>query len=298
MPVMPVVKQTLLIFMVGCALVQAEISCPESSRRLYYHAESSVNLQINPGFSDTLFTRLQAPLNGLGYCFTNVARNPNDTNSQDLWLLIRSRSSGENIALTAAVLTEGQRRAGKVAQALAHPLTELETPRGEAALLNSVFPQKIIENLRTQYVAQVAMVTQPEGAKIQASNGLEGITPLEWVLPLGNLHVVVSHPGYLTREIDLDLSRPGEHTFSLPLISRRFYHSRFFPLAALAATTSLGAYMAQNYYYNQYHRLGLSDQQNRPEQFGEIFGKAKTWERISAGTLGLALISLGLTFRF
>lgn len=295
---MPVVKQTFWIFLAGFALAQGAQPCPEAGRRLYFHSEPALNQQVSPAFSDSLFARLQTPLLGLGYCFTNAARDPNDTNSQDLWLLVRSRISGENLTLTAAVLTEGQRRAGKVAQAIAHPLTELEIQRGDAALLNSIFPQKIIENLRTQYVAQLALVTQPEGAKIRANNGLEGITPLEWVLPLGNLHVIVSHSGYLTREMDLDLTRPGEHTVSLPMIPRRFYHSRFFPVAALAATASLGAYMAQNYYYNQYHRLGLSDQQNRPERFGELFGDAKTWERVSVGSLGLALLTLGLSFSF
>jgi hypothetical protein len=291
-------KFTACLLILGCVLAVSKTNCPELSRRLYYRPGASITNLVSPDLGDLLFSRLEIPLVNLGYCLTLAPLVLPDSLSKELELVLEARTEGTEVHLGAAVLTVEQRIAGKVRAAFDRPLAELDFHPGENETAGLVFGQKIMENLRTQYVTQVSVITQPEGARVRAGNGLEGVTPLEWVLPLGHLHLTVVHPGYLTRSLDLNLIRPGEHTVNLPLTRHRFYHSRFFPLASVAAVTALGADMAENYYLNQYHALGIDDQRNRPQRFGQLFGTARTWEKVSASSLGISLISLGLCFRF
>gem|GEM_PF-3705173 len=272
--------------------------CPTASRPLFYHPDRELNSIVFPGFADSLELRLQKPLAALGYCISEPWHKTSDSDSGGLGLLITASSSSSGSRILATVLQEKQLNAGLANQALRRPLAELDWDGMENGAMILIFSQKIAENLRVQYVAEVTVQTQPAGAVVKAENGLEGKAPLEWVLPLGMLSIEAHYPGYLPRQISLDISKPGDHTVSLPLTRRRFYHSKFFPVAAIAATGALGAYVVQNYYYGQYQRLGIEDQRNRPDRFGELFHTAQTWEKASSVSLGLAILSLGLSFRF
>lgn len=281
-----------------CAWTRPDRSCPSQTRPLFYHPEKRVQADLGPNFADSLYSRLREPLNALGYCLTTEIPGNLDPQSKELGLWVMAETDASPMRLIATVLPESQRSPQRLAQAWQRPLAELDILPGEALSAASIFSQKVVENLRTQYVAQVAIITVPDSAQIRTDRGLEGISPLEWVLPLGYLNVTVSHPGYQTREISLDLNKPGEHTANLVLNKRRFYHSRFFPYTLGLAASAFGAYLVQNYYYTEYHRLGLEDQRERPERFGELFRTAKTWETVSAYCLAAAGLGLVLSFSF
>jgi PEGA domain len=295
---MPVKAWIVCCLVAACAWAKPDRSCPSQNRKLFYHSEGLAHGGLETGFSDSLFQRLNGPLQVLGYCLTPEIPAVADSQAKELGLWLSARPTEYEVRLTAAVLQESQRSPQRIAQAMRRPLTELDILPGEAMTAAFIFAQKVVENLRTQYVAQVAIITVPDSATIRSDRGLEGKTPLEWVLPLGHLQVTVSHPGYQTREINLDLNRPGEHTANLALMKLRFYHSRFFPYTLGLAASAFGAYLAQNYYYTEYHRLGLEDQRQRPERFGELFRTAKTWENVAGYCLAAAGLGLALSFSF
>lgn len=258
-----------------------------------------------PGFSDSLRRELSPPLGGLGYCLQAVP---------DFRVLLDTARFGDHLVLHALV-TEGPQVAGSAGlvvtllsvrdwaagmldEGVSRPLVSLPVDREDPAGLLDVLVKKVAENLRRQYVAHVLIQSRPGEAAVRSENGLQGRTPVEWILPLGSLAVALEKPGYLPLERKLELSAPGQHNFDLQLSKRRFYHSSFMWPALVFGAASLGAYAVQEHYYAQYQAYGPGDGRNRPEVFGETFGLAKKWERTSAASLGLAAACLALSFRF
>lgn len=278
-----------------------EPGCRPGSRTLFYAEHPQSAARLPAGFADSLWTQLRDPAQELGYCLEE-ARDParlRDTAryGEDLYLEAFAREDGGPAAAVAALRVRDLAR-GKLPEAEARPLVSLRYSPAEAAGLSSVVAKKVAENLRSQYVADLLIRSHPEGAVVRAASGTEGSTPVEWVMPLGNLQVTLSKPGYLDARRELDLSTPGQHTYELQLAKRRFYHSKFIYPTLAAAAVAGTAFALESHYYGVYQGLGADDSKTRPESFAENFRTAKTYERLGYTAMGLAWAGLALCFTF
>lgn len=281
------------------------VECQQGAQVLFYSPHPMLDARTSPGFTDTLYQRLTAPLGELGYCIQPI---------RDYRSLLDTARYGDNLILHALVsdgpmssspsqfvvtLLRGRDwAADKLPEAISRPLVTLPLYRGDPAGLIEVLVRKVAENLRKQYVAHLLIQSRPGEAAARADNGLQGKTPLEWILPLGTLEVVLEKPGHIPLRQQLDLTSPGQHNYDFHLAKRRFYHSRFIYPAIAFGIAALGAYALEEHYYSRYQGYGIDESQNDPEIFGKTFQVAKTYERIAYGSLALAGACLALTFRF
>ncbi len=255
------------------------------------------------GFSDSLLAQLRDPARELGYCVESVTdpRTLLDTAKYGdmLYLQPSVRDEGAGAAsLIVATLRVRELARGKLAEAVSRPLVSLRFSPAEASSLANVLGKKIAENLRSQYVADLLLRSHPAGATVRTASGLEGSTPVEWVMPMGSFEVTLAKPGYLDIVRQVELNSPGQHTYELQLVKRRFYHSRFIYPALGAGVISLAAFALENHYYSAYQGLGAADGKAHPEKFGDEFHAAKNYERLGFTALGMAWLNLALCFTF
>lgn len=283
----------------------AASECRPGSQTLFYSPHPMLDAKTSPGFADTLMRRLKAPLGELGYCIQPIL---------DYRALLDTARFGDNLLLHAlvaegpmtsspsqfvvALLRGRDWAADKLSEAISRPLVSLPMYRGDPSDLMEVLARKVAENLRLQYVAHVLIQSRPGAAFTRADNGLQGKTPVEWILPLGTLEVMLEKPGYIAMRKRLDLSAPGQHNYDFHLAKRRFYHSKFIYPAIAFGAAALGAYALQEHYYAEYQKYGADDAATRPDIFGQTFRLAKNYERIAYTSLALAGVSLALSFRF
>lgn len=282
--------------------------CVPGGKTLFYSPHPMLDARTSPGFADSLRARLAGPLRELGYCLEPIA---------DYRALLDTARFGDHLVLHAlageaaqpvaaagspgiliTVLRGRDWAANRLPEAVSRPLVSLPYTREDPAGLLDVLSRKAAEGLRRSYVAHVLIQSRPGEARVEASNGLQGTTPVEWILPLGSLTVSLEKPGHLGMKRDLDLAAPGQHNYDLQLARRRFYHSRFIWPALAFGASALGAYALEDHYYSRYQGYGADVARNRPEAFGHTFRIAKTYERIAAGSLFMAGSCLALSFRF
>jgi hypothetical protein len=292
----------------GAALCHAEdlpagrpSACASPNQVIFYSPHARSEWLLPPSFADSLWAQLAGPANELGYCLKALAGGKAmvDTNGtgDNLYLEASAGEEGSgSISVSIAVLRLRDLVRGKLPEAEARPLVYLRFSPFEAAGMYSVLAKKVAENLRNQYVAVLLIRSHPQGALVRAASGLEGSTPVEWVVPLGSLPITVAKPGYLEAHRDLNLEAPGQHTYDLQLAKRRFYHSKFIYPTLAAGAISAAAFVLESHYYGVYQSLGPTDSRDRPDAFGQNFRTAKSYERI--GYTSLALAWLGLTFCF
>jgi hypothetical protein len=242
----------------------------------------------------------------LGYCLQEAGdyraiSDPSDTarHGENLVLQIQAEwSSAGTGTVLVALLRARELARGKLAEAFSHPLVSFRYGPGEASSLSNILAKKISENLRSQYVADLLVRSHPVGASVRSSAGLEGTTPVEWVLPLGIVKVTLERKGYMPLKREIDLTAPGRHAYDLQMSKRRFYHSPFIYPALAAGAVSIVALVLENHYYDKYRSLGAEDLQNRPAAFGETFHTAKTYEAVAYTAMGLAWLNLTVCFAF
>lgn len=282
-------------------------ACTSPSQTLFYSPRARSESLLPPGFTDSLWAQLDGPVRELGYCLKSLPGSLSggkavpDTsgNGDNLFLEASARDEGGgNLSVSIAALRLRDLARGKLSEAEARPLVYLRFSPFEAVGMYSVLAKKVAENLRSQYVAVLLIRSHPAGAVVHSASGLEGTTPVEWVVPLGDLPITVSLPGFLEARRSLDLGLPGQHTYDLQLAKRRFYNSRFIYPTLAAGAVSAGAFLLENHYYNVYQGLGPADSRDRPDAFGQNFRTAKNYERIGYTSLALAWLGLTLCFTF
>ncbi|MDB5106192.1 MAG: hypothetical protein JWP91_3881 [Fibrobacteres bacterium] len=277
--------------------------CKTGNRTLFYSPHPLLDARTAPGFSDSLLAQLNGPVLDLGYCLEEVKdfRGILDTarygDNLILQPLAQDETAGQGTVLVALLRVRELARGG-LPVAVSRPLVSLRFGAGEAPGLPNILAKKIQENLRAQYVAYLIVRSHPPGASVRTPSGLEGRTPVEWVMPLGTIPVTLDKAGYLTLQREVDLGTPGLHTYDLQMAKRRFYHSGFIYPAVAAGAAALISFGLENHYYSRYQALGAIDQADRPEAFGEDFRTAQTFERLAYAALGLAGATLALSFAF
>jgi hypothetical protein len=279
----------------------SDSGCKAGNQTLFYSPHPLLDARTAPGFSDSVLSQLRDPVLELGYCLEEV---------KDPRSILDTAKLGENLILQTLVPDESpgmvlvaslrvrELALGKLAEAISRPLVSLRFGPDEAQGLPNILARKIHENLRSQYVADLVIRSHPPGAYVRTPNGMEGRTPVEWLMPLGNMSVALEKSGYLPLRRDMDLSSPGQHTYDLQMVKRRFYHSGFIYPALAAGALSAVSFALENHYYSRYQALGAADQNNRPEAFGDTFHTAKSYERLAYTAMGLAWLNLVLCFTF
>ncbi len=279
----------------------APTDCKAGNQSLFFSPHPLLDSRTVPGFSDSVRHQLAAPLNELGYCLIEVKdyRTILDTARYGENLLLQTLvddANGGASTLLVALLRVKDLAQGKLSEAVSRPLVSIRYNADEVSSLPNILSKKISENMRSQYVADVLIRSHPPGALVRTPTGLEGNTPVEWVMPLGSVPVTLEKSGYLTIRRDIDLSAAGVHSYDLQMVKKRFYHSKFIYPALAAGAVAFAAFALENHYYSAYQALGSGDQQNRPAAFADEFRTAKTYERLGYTAMGLAWLNLALCF--
>lgn len=283
----------------------------DAKQVLWYCPSEKLDAKTYGGFSRDLFGDLAQQLTDIGYCLRyysaadSFASTPKGQNNLCLQIHINDSSvnhasdNNEEKNLMADLCRLSEFTKAKTGPSLNRQLLSLIYNAGDSATMRSIFVKKIIENLRTQYICNVVITSDPLGVQVMAvQGGLADVTPLEWVVPVGSLHVQCSKKKYVTLEKDLMLPEPGAHTYFLQMKKRQFYNSKYFYPAIIMLATSVVSYYYKTYYYDRYNRLGELELRNDPDSFGSNFQKAKNFEGASVAALVVCGFFTGLTFWF
>jgi hypothetical protein len=284
---------------------------------LFLHVDSTVIHSTPAGFAGRLMRQLQNPLDQIGYCLLRFrSGTASDTTVRDEQVMVvsmqfevhqvtdTSKNDGTVLfdttaaRMVIALLQIADWSKKQVARALETPLLTLEYRPEDLSTFESVLIRKIVENLRTQYICNLQIQSIPEGVTIRSRSGLEGITPLEWITPVGKLAISGELDGYEPIRRRIDLTTPGNHTYVLEMSRRRFYHSGFFVPTILLGGASAGCFAAERFFYDKYRHLGKSDRGQTPDRFEQTFTIAKSFETAAAVTAGLTGVSFVCCFFF
>jgi hypothetical protein len=281
--------------------------CPAGKQALWYCPHERLDAKTYGGFSRELFNDLAVQLAGIGYCLRYYS--PGDS-------LASSPGARDNLCLQIHMNDVAANRGsdyGTVEKTLVvelckiSELTKAKTNRlmltlvydsDDPVSLRSVFVKKIVENLRTQYICNVTITSDPPGVRVKTSGQLTDLTPLEWVVPVGSLQVQCSKMKYLAFNKELMLSKPGAYSYFLQMRKRQFYNSKYFYPALALLISSAVFYYYDGYYYDRYNRLGEYELRNSPDSFRSSFQNARNFENASLASFASGCCLLGLTFWF
>ena len=229
--------------------VQAE-ECGAGKQPLFFFADTAADHYTPPGFTDRIFHQLKQPLEEIGYCITrfDTAMLADSTIREELVMVLSMRllvsehqvvrpvvagddeiHDSETVHLldtavftVVSLLRVDSWSPRQLKRAAENPLLSLAYSPEELSTFESVLMRKIVENLRTQYICNLQIQSIPEGAIIRSNRGLEGMTPLEWIIPVGKLSINGELEGYEPIRRTIDLSTPGMHTYVIEMGKRRF----------------------------------------------------------------------------
>jgi hypothetical protein len=283
----------LFILMTVVVFVFADDNCIRGSHVLWFYPDESLNSRTQANFSKTIFGDLESPLSTIGYCLKNL--DTSDTScvkeigEDDKAMYVFVSSSRNHIPvsglseseLIVAIMNVNEIINGHIDQGTLRPLMSLSCSPADMENIRFIFVKKIIENMRTQYICNVAISSEPAGARVTSVNGLSDVTPLEWVVPVGKIKINCNIQNYMPYTKDIDMDKPGQYNFFLQLRKRQIYDSRFFIPAVVAAAAAGASYLFDNYYYGKYEALNNSDRISESHKFGEYYNYAKTGETLS-----------------
>jgi len=325
----------LFIKVVFCAVLFSSIGeaaqCVNGKRPLFFAIDQKVGEILPSSFSADLYSELDVPLQEIGYCITRYTPAVlSDSLLQDEIILMLSlklniisrtievsdsAAGGDSIETVKSVqvdtsadvvlstISVGRWSSTERKMALTNPLiSQTYTPK-DIATFQSVLIKKIVENLRMQYICHLRIESVPDGVAIRANHGLEGTTPLEWIIPVGNLPITGTLEGYEPIKRKINLAAPGNHTYVLQMERRRFYHSGFFVPAVVCATSSAASFVLMEYFDRKYDALTREPRQpNGPQPdeapFAQAYNRAVACEVAGFSLLGLAAGSFTLCFFF
>jgi hypothetical protein len=305
------VKLSVILLTVFVLLFQSDITaaCSAGKKPIVFYPDSSV-YSLSYGFAEEISIQLKDPLSEIGYCLVPIdSIHQSDTaTSLLLFLAVRNRKSdissidstmtGPTTQIIVGLLNSSDTTREELLSSLDHPLVSLSYDPVDPSTIESVLVRKISENLRTQYVCQVRIQSNPDGVLITTGSGLKGETPLEWILPVGKLDIKAELNDYENITKKLDLTEPGIHTYYLQMRKRMFYRSGFMWPAVAFGGLAACLFGAEKFYYSKYQALGRNEYLNTPEAFGKQFYTAKNYERAAFAALSLSGVSLIMSFIF
>lgn len=289
----------LLLFIITYSAAQPV--CTGAKEILFYDFDNSI-LQLMPqNFTENLSNQLKDPLLDIGYCLIhiNTILSPEIKNENSMIMLfsVKKLTDPTNVLKMEVDLIKTN-EAGEVLQSKSSSFISLTFSPQETNTVGIVLIRKIIENLRTQYICHLRIQSAPQGLTLRTKSGLEGVTPLEWIVPVGVLRVVGEKKGYQQIDKTIDLTEPGVHTLHLQLQKKPFYQSKMIIPGSALLLASAVCFISERYYYKNYHDLKKIGVDQNPGLSEKTYKKAKTFERLGIASLALSCISFALSFKF
>lgn len=280
--------------------------CGKGKKLVLFKTSDAVDSKIRAGFSDDFFDALNTPLKEIGYCpvflkkddFKDTLLKATPVLFVDATEQFSEAESASTVIFQIYFLPLEEIQPDFSIPQKANLLISLRFIPDELSTFEAVAVRKTVENLRTQYVCHLRLESDPSGVQITSSIGLDGKTPLEWVIPVGDLEIEGYMKGYSALKRNLKLESPGSHTYVLEMKARQFYNSRFMIPTIAFGVSSVVLFGLERYYYSQYLNLDREAYFNNPDKFGELFNKAKKFEYAAFTSLGLTAVSFSCTFFF
>jgi hypothetical protein len=302
----------LLLCIIPCIAPDLYASrCGPGKQILWYYTEQNLDAKTHNGFSQQLFKELASPLSDFGYCLKLYDKNDTLATSliyqENSVLRIECNDFKENHTksdaekkpeLTAYLVPIKHFNISRADILPDRPLVSLSYSSEDIGSILIIFEKKIMENLRTQYICNLSITSEPPGIKVISLNGLSDVTPFEWVVPLGKLTIKSDQKHFLSFKKEIILTRPGVYNYFLQMQKRQIYHSKFFYPGVESGIVSGICYYLDNYFYNKYMSLDENDKIKNPDNFRRTFNTAKTFEGLSVSFLILSCSLLSLSILF
>jgi len=293
-----------LFFLATVQLCAYSQKCSSGKSLLFYKFDSSFDEYTDPGFLNNFLAMLKAPLEETGYCLTKLDSSvlKDSTRFGNLVMLFRMElwpMEDEKEAITVSInLLKISELLENKAIPLENALVSLSFDPAELSTFEGVLIKKILENLRMHYVCHLRIQSSPSGVKLRTESGLEALTPLEWILPVGDLKISGEYPGYEPVKQTIDIKEPGTHTYFLQLRKKQFYHSKWIYPAAVFGVGAAAGFICERYFYKQYDGLGKTDYLERPDIFSTTYTKAKAFQIVGIASSITSGLFLSFTFIF
>ncbi len=269
---------------------------------IFFDFDSSLSLHLPPAFPQKLSEHLKKPLFDIGYQLSELhaALSPEDENRSHLMLLfslkIQETASDTQYTIETDLVkidvSEGRQRSQSSS------FISLSFGSSELGTVKTVLSRKIIENLRTHYVCHLRVHSSPQGVRIKSGSGLEGMTPLEWIVPMGIFTMEGRLKGYEPVNHTIEISEPGVHTCYLQLRKRPFYQSRMMIPGAALLLTSAVCFFSERYYFDSYHDMQKNELEKNSPSLERSYRRAKNFRYLGITSLVLSAVSFSLTFKF
>lgn len=269
---------------------------------IFFDFDSSLSDLFPSSFPQELSEQLREPLLDIGYRLSelNAALSPEDENRNHLILLfsLKPQTTAADTQCTIETdlvkinVSEGRQRSQSSS------FISLSFGSSELSTVKTVLSRKIIENLRTHYICHLRVQSSPQGVRIKSGSGLEGVTPLEWIVPMGIFTIEGKLKGYEPINHTIEISEPGVHTCYLQLRKRPFYQSRMMIPGAALILTSAVCFFSERYYFNNYHDLQKNELEKNSSLLEESYRRAKNFGYMGIASLVLSAVSFSLSFRF
>lgn len=269
---------------------------------IFFDFDSSLSDLFPPSFPQELSEQLREPLLDIGYRLSELhaALSPEDENRNHLILLfsLKPQTTAADTQCTIETdlvkinVSEGRQRSQSSS------FISLSFGSSELSTVKTVLSRKIIENLRTHYICHLRVQSSPQGVRIKSGSGLEGVTPLEWIVPMGIFTIEGKLKGYEPINHTIEISEPGVHTCYLQLRKRPFYQSRMMIPGAALILTSAVCFFSERYYFNNYHDLQKNELEKNSSLLEESYRRAKNFGYMGIASLVLSAVSFSLSFRF
>lgn len=269
---------------------------------IFFDFDSSLSDLFPPSFPQELSEQLREPLLDIGYRLSELhaALSPEDENRNHLILLfslkLQTTAADTQYAIETDLVkinvSEGRQRSQSSS------FISLSFGSSELSTVKTVLSRKIIENLRTHYICHLRVQSSPQGVRIKSGSGLEGVTPLEWIVPMGIFSIEGKLKGYEPINHTIEISEPGVHTCYLQLRKRPFYQSRMMIPGAALILTSAVCFFSERYYFNNYHDLQKNELEKNSPLLEESYRRAKNFGYMGIASLVLSAVSFSLSFRF
>lgn len=269
---------------------------------IFFDFDSSLSDLFPSSFPQELSEQLREPLLDIGYRLSELhaALSPEDENRNHLILLfsLKPQTTAADTQCTIETdlvkinVSEGRQRSQSSS------FISLSFGSSELSTVKTVLSRKIIENLRTHYICHLRVQSSPQGVRIKSGSGLEGVTPLEWIVPMGIFTIEGKLKGYEPINHTIEISEPGVHTCYLQLRKRPFYQSRMMIPGAALILTSAVCFFSERYYFNNYHDLQKNELEKNSSLLEESYRRAKNFGYMGIASLVLSAVSFSLSFRF
>jgi hypothetical protein len=294
-----ILSTTLLVCLLVIT-VNAQQGCKPEAKPIYFNINQTLEQNLPYGFINEFNKELGAALAEIRFCLKMLTPQVlSDTTKHDdivMYMSSENQAIDSFNSIIISILTINDWVKGDIGVSLEHPLISISYEPDELSTFRSVLIRKIIENVRTQYVCHLRIQSSPSDINITTDLGLEGKTPLEWIIPVGNITLKNKTDGYEPFQKRIVLDEPGIHTYFLDLKKKQFYNSRFIIPSVVFLLSSAACYYGEHYYYSRYSNFGRDEALNDPDVFGKTYNTAKKYE--TAKYASLALLGVSLTFSF